>query len=722
MLLLAVVASSTLRGTLGVEFGYFLYLLVVLACALIGGVLSGLLATALSGLCIAVLLLEPVFSPAVTSVDERLRLLEFLFEGAVLSLFGGWIKDGKRSYVDKASARYVVAVLLVASAVLTKLLLFHSVGAAVPFALFYAVVTASTWTGGAGPGLLATVFAAAAALFFFIPTPGSFYVQDPTKAGRVALFVAESLALISLTSIYRKSRLIAIEARREAVERIEILQQRVRAMFEANPIGLALVDRDLGILRCNSAFAGLCRANVTQLEGASLSSFIAAATGSQLRTQVAAALDAPHRTIRFDSIWSADGETSVSACLVSLPESNGSPLHAGLLCEDISERLRTQAALEESQSRLRQAEKMEAVGRLAGGVAHDFNNLLTVIIGYADVVANWFPEGDHRRDDVEEIKKAAERAAGLTHQLLTFSRKQMHNPATVSLNDIVDDTSKLLKRVLGEHISLDVSMDPSLWSVFVDRSQIEMAILNLAANARDAMPQGGRLTIRTANVPPGADRGDGVNLVVADTGVGIEEKQKQHIFEPFFTTKDVGKGTGLGLSTVYGIVKKSHGDIRFDSMSGVGTKFTIWLPRASQISKVEQERKIASAPAGSGTILLVEDEKGLRLLLERVLRDHGYRVISARTAGDALALLEQQHPPPDLLLTDVVMPGQSGSALAEQLRLRWPGLRVLFMSGHTADAQEEIAGYVATGDFLQKPFTLDTVIRRVAEIFDSGQT
>jgi two-component system, cell cycle sensor histidine kinase and response regulator CckA len=715
MLLVALLASLLLRGVLGVEFYYFLYLLAILTCAFIGGLLPGLLATAVSALSITVFLLEPFYSLGVGSADERLRLAEFLFEGAVVSVFGGWIRDGKRCYAERSSSQYGIAILLVSSVVVTKLLFLRSVGADVPFALFYAAITASTWTGGAGPGLLAIVLAVAAALLFFIEPLGELRVDDPVKAARIMLFVAESLVLTALTATYRRSRLASVVAQRESDRRAKVFQQRVRSMFEANPVGLALVDRDLSIFRCNDAFASLCRADRSELENASLSTFIAPDTALRLRTEVAAVLDAPRVTIRFDSKWSADGSVSVSACLVCLAEPEGSPVHAGLLCEDISERLRTQAELRESQSRLRQAEKMEAVGRLAGGIAHDFNNLLTVIIGYADMVAEWFPEGDRKRGDVQEIGKAAERAATLTHQLLTFSRKRMQQPENLSLNEIVSSTSRLLKRVIGEHILLELSLEPNLGFVFVDRSQMEMILLNLAANARDAMPHGGKLTIVTANAPPAPVGDDGVNLMVSDTGVGIEKAKMQHIFEPFFTTKEVGKGTGLGLSTVYGIVKQSSGDIRVDSEPGIGTKFTIRLPRTRRPARVELKRKPDSPATGSGTILIVEDEESLRLLLERILRGQGYLVISARTANDALALVERQNGAPNLLLTDVVMPGMSGSALAEQLRQRWPGLRVLFMSGYAAEAQEAIAGYVENGDFLQKPFTVETVIRRVNE-------
>ncbi len=717
VLLVAIAASFLLHGVLGLEFSYFLYLLAIVVCTFVGGLIAGLLATLVSGLCIVVFLLEPIYSVGVGSADERIRLLQFLFEGAVLSVFGNWFRNGKQSHVEHVAARYGFPVLLIACAVVLKLLLLRSIGSVVPFGLFYAAITASTWIGGAGPGVLATVLSAASGLFFFIAPLGAFTADDPVEASRIALFVAEALLLVAMAAMYRQSRLTAIVLQRESSLRARTLQKRVQAMFEANPIGLALIDRDLGVFRCNGAFVKLCGANRAELDGQPLTRFVEPETAARLRKEVAGVLDAPHGTPHFEATWSPDGIVSVSARLVALPEADGKPIHAGLLCEDISERLKTQAELEKSQSLLRQAEKMEAVGRLAGGVAHDFNNLLAVIIGYTGMLAKRLPEGDPRRTDVQEIGKAAERAATLTRQLLAFSRKQMHHPEVVSLNDIVNSTSRLLRRVIGEHIDLEISLEPNLVPVFVDRSQMELVLLNLAANARDAMPNGGVLTIRTRRVSE-SDRGERIGLIVADTGLGIAESHKPHIFEPFFTTKEVGKGTGLGLSTVYGIVKQSQGDISVDSIPLAGTRFTISLPCANESLKPSSAVAAEPPAGGSGTILLVEDEDGLRILLKRVLEGQGYRVIAARDGEEAITLVAAQGEPVSLLLTDVVMPGLSGAALAEQLRRHMPGLRALFMSGHTADAQEAIGGYVADRDFLAKPFTPETMLRRIADVLN----
>jgi PAS domain S-box-containing protein len=719
-LLAATLVSYFYQAALGVEFAYYLYLVAVVICAFVGGLLSGLLATFVSALTIAWLLLAPVYSPAIAATDERWRLVQFLVEGSWLSVLGQWLRSGKHFQSEKTATRYGFAVLLAATVVILKLLALQTVGTVAPFSLCFAAVVASTWMGGTGPGLLTTILLAAAGLLLFIAPVGAFTEGDPHETVRVILFVAEAIVLTAMVSVYRAARLTAIKAYGEAALRAELQQRRIAAVFEAMPVGMALIDRDLGIYRCNGAFARLCRVTRAELENAPLHQFVAATTTARLKSEIAAILDAPHGTVTFDAKWLEDGETSVTARLVALPELEGGPIHAGLMCEDTTERLRTQAELKESQSLLRQAEKMEAVGRLAGGIAHDFNNLLAVIIGYAGILANRLPESDPRRTDVQEIGKAADRAATLTRQLLAFSRRQMHQPEVTSLNDIVNGTSRLLRRLIGEHIELDISVDPNLSPVVVDRSQMELVLLNLAANARDAMPHGGVLTIRTANAARlAAPEDEGVSLTVGDTGVGIAEEHKPHIFEPFYTTKEVGKGTGLGLSTVYGIVKQSRGEIEVESVPQAGTRFRIWLPRARETGNAARTIEIPAPKPGSGTIMLVEDEEGLRKLLTRVLEGQGYSVVPARTGAEALELAASRQEPVQLLLTDVVMPGFSGVALAEQLRALWPEMKMLFISGHTPEAQRAIGGYVPDSNFLAKPFTPDTILRRIAELLDS---
>jgi PAS domain S-box-containing protein len=395
----------------------------------------------------------------------------------------------------------------------------------------------------------------------------------------------------------------------------------------------------------------------------------------------------------------------------------GAPLYLLTYLRDVSDR----RTLEEQ---LRQAQKMEAVGQLAGGIAHDFNNLLTAIIGNGELLLREMEPADPRRLDLLEINRAAHRAATLTRQLLAFSRKQILQPRLLNLNQVVSELSTMLRRVIGEHVELRLDLDPTLGPVLADPGQMEQVITNLAVNGRDAMPSGGTLTIRTANldgahVPhSGPDEGEllgpHVALAVTDTGVGMDDRTRARLFEPFFTTKELGRGTGLGLATVYGIVRQSGGHIRVHTRLHEGSTFTIYLPLAEGPSDAEDDGSgMAEAPGGAGTVLVVEDEEAVRTLASRVLRGKGYRVLEAASADLALAILGGSREPIDLLLTDVVMPGMSGPALAQRLVGRHPSLRVLYMSGYAEEAIERQGSLPAGGDLLEKPFTADQLARRV---------
>ena len=356
------------------------------------------------------------------------------------------------------------------------------------------------------------------------------------------------------------------------------------------------------------------------------------------------------------------------------------------------------------EAQLLQAQKMESIGRLAGGVAHDFNNLLTVINGYADLVlARIFP-GDLMYPHIKEIRNAGDRAAELTMQLLAFSRKQLLQPKVLSLNDIVRDSDKMLRRVIGEEIELICVLDPSLRPVEADPGQLHQVIVNLAVNARDAMPNGGKLTIETANA------GSEVSLTVRDTGFGMDTGTLEHVFEPFFTTKEVGKGTGLGLATVYGIVRQSAGHISVQSEVGRGTAFSVLLPASEGV--VASEAAAEPAHGGSGSVLLVEDEEEVRRLVATILELHGYRVLAAPNGDEALRIFEQCGQRIDLLISDVVMPGMRGPELAVHLRRRQPELNVLFISGYT-DSSITNQLVPAGSHFLQKPFAVDALVRAV---------
>ncbi|HEY6097023.1 MAG TPA: PAS domain S-box protein, partial [Candidatus Deferrimicrobium sp.] len=393
-----------------------------------------------------------------------------------------------------------------------------------------------------------------------------------------------------------------------------------------------------------------------------------------------------------------------------------------------AEEIRNRLTMVEEQ--LRQSQKLEAVGRLAGGVAHEFNNLLTAISGYSDLLLHRLPEYSTLRRDVEEIRKAGDRAAALTRQLLAFSRRQVLQPKVLDLNAVVTNMEPMLRRMVGERIVLAADLSPSLSWVKADPGQIEQVIVNLTLNARDAMPDGGRLTIATADaelspayaaVHPEVLPGPHVLLSVADTGHGMDDETQSHLFEPFFTKKGVGKGTGLGLATVYGIVQQSGGHIRVNSAADRGSTFLIYLPRvaASDAGPLGEDPPFLPHPSpGTETVLLAEDDEVVRRLAREVLSGNGYQVLEAGNGREALLLSEAHRGEIHLLLTDVEMPKMSGRELGERIRIQRPALRILYMSGYTDDAILR-EGILEDGiPFLQKPFTQEGLARKVREVLD----
>jgi two-component system cell cycle sensor histidine kinase/response regulator CckA len=382
------------------------------------------------------------------------------------------------------------------------------------------------------------------------------------------------------------------------------------------------------------------------------------------------------------------------------------------------------------EEQFRQSQKMEAVGRLSGGVAHDFNNLLGVIIGYAEFLQERIDTANPLRGSVEEILNAGKRAASLTRQLLAFSRQQVLDPKVLDLKAVVSDMEKLLRRLIGEDIELTTSLDPELGKVKADQGQLEQVVMNLAVNARDAMPQGGKLTIRVENTvldqdyvrryPYPVQPGPYVLLMVTDTGVGMDAETKARAFEPFFTTKEKGKGTGLGLSTVYGVVKQSGGYIDVESALGQGTTFKIFLPRVHEPARVERQHAEAPAKAmGNEVILIAEDETALRTLTATTLELSGYKVLQAKDGLEALEVSRKHAGHIDLLLTDIVMPGMGGRALAEELGRERTDIRIVYMSGYTGQAVGS-QGPVEPGNFyLHKPFTRQALTQKIREALDS---
>lgn len=435
------------------------------------------------------------------------------------------------------------------------------------------------------------------------------------------------------------------------------------------------------------------------------------------------------RTLILEEYCRGGGTIIAEVTCSFLRDANGKPTGILTVSRDISDRIRTEAEKEGLQQQLIQSQKMESVGRLAGGVAHDFNNMLGVIIGYAEMAEAGLDADNPLQKNLGEIIRAARHSAELTGQLLAFARRQDVSPRVLNLNGIVESTLNMLRRLVGEDIDLEWDPDPSLWNVKIDPTQVNQILANLAANSRDAISGVGSLTISTANISvisrsdtlPGLVPGDYVQLAVSDDGCGIEPEQIDHLFEPFFTTKEMGKGTGLGLATVYGIVKQNMGYIYVDSRAGKGTAVTVYLPRTLAASSGQGERRICASPVqGSETILFVEDEDSILELGTVILEQCGYKVLKAKNPSDALGLLKNLKTRVDLLISDVVMPGMNGRDLRKLVEARMPGIKVLYISGYTSDI---LVGQGIPEDsrfFLQKPFSPTAFAEKVRLVLDSN--
>jgi PAS domain S-box-containing protein len=533
-------------------------------------------------------------------------------------------------------------------------------------------------------------------------------------------FVSDALATVA------DSLAVAIE-RKRAEQALRTSEQRARTLFET--LHLIVLGLDVyGIVNyVNPFLLELTGFTADELIGSSWFDRVLppaerqgghAAFLQQLESNA-------HAHYQNTIVTKSGKERTIAWSNTVLHDASGHPTGTLSIGEDTTER-----ALLEQQ--LRQGQKMEAIGRLAGGIAHDFNNLLTAIFGYSDLLAEELPADSPGREDLQEIKTAATRAAALTRQLLAFSRQQVLQPVVLNVNDVIENLESMLRRVLGEDVELETHLSADIGNAKADPGQLEQVIMNLAVNARDAMPTGGKLTIETTNVSLSGDyaeshrpvaSGEYIMLAVSDTGIGMDETVKTRLFEPFFTTKGAGTGTGLGLATVYGIVKQSGGYIWVYSELGHGATFKVYLPRVrAPLEEAKKEVPTTGTLEGTETILLAEDEDLLRPLARALLTKLGYRVLEANNAAAALEVARTHPGEIHLLISDVVMPGQSGLQLARQLAPTRPGMKVLFMSGYTDEAIVRHGLLDPGTNFLQKPFTPAMLTRKVREVLDALPT
>jgi two-component system cell cycle sensor histidine kinase/response regulator CckA len=504
-------------------------------------------------------------------------------------------------------------------------------------------------------------------------------------------------------------------AQRELVARLVESEGRHRGVFETSSDAILLVDAGSG--RIDDANPAAER-----LYGRSREALRGMEHGDLVEGEVARAPPAPGTRAAPTRHLRADGSSFPAEITVGALHLEARELRV-VSVRDVSEREAAERERRELEQSLRQAQKMEAVGRLAGGVAHDFSNVLAVVLGYSELLMRDLEHGDPRlRECAEGIIEAADRAVGVTRQLLTLSRKKLLRPEVLSVNKVVQSLGKLLARAIGERIEMTTALAPGLWPVLADADQLAQVLLNLAVNARDAMPDGGSLDIATGNVTlaaPARDldlpAGRYVTLTVRDGGCGMTEEVRARIFEPFFTTKEAG--TGLGLATVYGIVRQVGGGIRVDTRPGEGTTFTVHLPVANDGEQRVALQVPAAAPRGLGeTVVVAEDEEGLRILLGRMLAGSGYQVVSARNGAEALEAARARGGRVDVLLADLVMPRMSGAELAEALAELQPGIKVLFMTGHTDDAQVQDRLVDGDVELIHKPFSGEALLGRLRRL------
>jgi len=520
-----------------------------------------------------------------------------------------------------------------------------------------------------------------------------------------------------------------ITDRKRAEEALRETNETLRTLIQASPLGIVVMDRQEKVRIWNPAAERIFGWKSHETLGRALHAMAAPGRQDEFQNLVWRTLQGEALTgLEFSGSRKTGNGVELSVSMAPLRDARGAISGAMAVVSDVSERKVAEGQRIQLEEQLRQSQKMEAVGRLAGGIAHDFNNLLTAISGYAELLQNRFGPGDEVRTYVDEILKSSSRATQLTRQMLAFSRRQVLQPKVLDLNAVVQNMEGLLRRLIGEDIDLQTATGANLGCVQADQGQIEQVIMNLAVNARDAMPKGGKLTIETRNVVLDQkynDRhgrmrsGPHVLLSVCDSGTGMDAETQSHLFEPFFTTKDKDKGTGLGLATVYGIVKQSGGDIWVYSEAGRGSCFKIYLPRVDQVpDEASPGADQTTSSTGSETVLLAEDSDVVRRLLRELIQTNGYTLLEARHGAEALQIGKDYAGIIDLLVTDMVMPQMGGRELAEQLLPLRPKMKVLYMSGYTEDAIVRHGVLDSGTAFLEKPFTPDSLARKIRELLD----
>ncbi len=649
---------------------------------------------------------------------------------------------------DPRLRRYGTAALTVALAALVRVLLQPILGYGLPFITFFAAVFLTAWWLGFRPTIFAVALSSIVAGLLFFPPPASRQEALLTAIG-LALFIAIGVGAAGLgegrlraqrqaereadeSRLARQSAEdLALEAEEAAAQAEESAAQaeehalRLAAVVDSSDDAIVTKDLDGTIRGWNPAAERIFGYSAAEMVGQPIFRLIPPELMDE-EHDILRRIRAGHHVAHYETTrLRKDGHRILIALSVSpLRDASRSLIGACSIKRDVTGQRQLEA-------QLRQSQQLDAIGQLAGGVAHDFNNILAAIAGYVGLVLRALPSNHPARVDVLGIEEAAERAASLTQQLLAFGRKQVMQPDLLDLREVLDDTGRMLRRLIGEHIHLAIQPGAVLSPVLADRGQLSQVILNLAINARDAMPNGGRLTIEARDAPLTEEYADNhiavapgayVLLAVSDTGHGMTPEVKAHVFEPFFTTKPRGKGSGLGLSTVFGIVKQLGGHIFVYSEPNQGTTFKVYLPRAEGSIAAAPGRATTPVEGGQETVLVVEDEPAIRGVIRRLLEMSAYTVLDAGTPAEALELAGSYEQAIDLLLTDVVLPGMSGRELAEQLQVRRPGLTVLYMSGYTDDAVVHQGRLDPDTAFLQKPFAPDALLRRIREVLGPGDS